>query len=102
MHYVICYDLENDRLREKVAKLLQKHGCSRVQKSVFVAANLHPKHLDKLKTAAMGIISKANLSPQDSLLLIPLPEECVRMATVIGGANIILAATQEAQLKTLI
>lgn len=50
----------------------------------------------------MGIISKANLSPQDSLLLIPLPEECVRMATVIGGANIILAATQEAPLKILI
>lgn len=43
MHYVICYDLENDRLRGKAVKLLERHGCSRVQKSVFAAPELEKK-----------------------------------------------------------
>ena len=102
MHYVICYDLENDRLREKVAKVLQRHGCNRVQKSVFFAANMNTKHLEKLKSAALGLFTKCKLSPQDTLLFIPLPDECARMATVFGSANNLLAASTELPSKIML
>lgn len=33
-HYVICYDILNDRARQRIAKVLLDYG-QRVQKSVF-------------------------------------------------------------------
>ena len=33
---LICYDLENDKIRLKVSKLLIKKGYERLQKSVFM------------------------------------------------------------------
>lgn len=38
--YLISYDIGDDRLREKVAALLQREGCTRIQKSVFFAPKL--------------------------------------------------------------
>lgn len=41
MHYIICYGIEDDRLREKTAKTLARHGCSRVQ-AFNVASRPYP------------------------------------------------------------
>lgn len=47
MFYVICYDITDDRLRTKAAKLVQGHG-KRVQKSVFECADLSEQQLLRL------------------------------------------------------
>jgi CRISPR-associated endonuclease Cas2 len=43
MHYVICYDIESDRKRDRVARVLEKNGCHRVQKSVFVGPRMRKR-----------------------------------------------------------
>lgn len=35
MTWILCYDIENDKLRQKLARHLEKHGWERLQKSVF-------------------------------------------------------------------
>ena len=45
--YLVCYDIENDRERDRVAKLLLKHG-RRVQYSVFELHRINPRAKDEL------------------------------------------------------
>ena len=37
MTWILCYDIEDDGLRQKLARLLEKEGWERLQKSVFAA-----------------------------------------------------------------
>ena len=48
MPYLICYDIENDRLRTKTSKQLGYYGLLRMQKSVFIG-RLKKRHLKKLQ-----------------------------------------------------
>ena len=42
MAYVILYDISNDKVRPQIAKYLEKQGCTRNQKSVFIAKTENP------------------------------------------------------------
>ncbi|MCW5921256.1 MAG: CRISPR-associated endonuclease Cas2 [Saprospiraceae bacterium] len=95
MHFVICYDIENDRLRARTAKILERHGCHRVQRSVFVAPYLERKHLVRLRGALKQCYARQPLSPDDSLLLVPLREEYVADIEVLGVNNIITALAEK-------
>ncbi|MCS7035353.1 MAG: CRISPR-associated endonuclease Cas2 [Saprospiraceae bacterium] len=88
MHYVITYDIEDDRLRTKTAKVLQRHGCARVQKSVFVAPNLEKKHLALLQNALQRLLNK-RIQPTDSLLIIPLRDDLAAEIAIIGHNNVL-------------
>jgi CRISPR-associated protein Cas2 len=48
-HYIISYDISVSSLRTKLAQLLQRHGCERLQKSVFLAPNISNEDLMALK-----------------------------------------------------
>jgi CRISPR-associated endonuclease Cas2 len=102
MHYVICYDLESDRLRDRVVKVLQKHGCSRVQRSVFVAADLDGRHLQQLTAALTRLAGGGLFAEQDSLLVIPLSGESAQSSIAIGCANNILTAVLPLPLKVML
>ena len=101
MHYVICYDLENDRLRDRVVKLLERNGCRRIQKSVFAAPDLGKKHFVKLQLALRQLFARRPMTAGDSLYFIPLPEEYAPDITVIGCNNI-LPALEEKPLKIML
>ena len=101
MHYVISYDIENDRLRDKTAKILEKNGCLRVQKSVFVAPQMTNKHLDRLLADLKNRYARKPLSGTDSLLLIPLPREQGTAIKILGHNNI-LATLEENPLKIVL
>jgi len=47
MIYLVCYDIEDDRERDRVARALLRHG-RRVQYSVFELHRLAPTAKDKL------------------------------------------------------
>jgi CRISPR-associated protein Cas2 len=49
--YLICYDIDDDRERNRVAKLLERHG-QRVQYSVF---ELHLRSERKLRELQQGL-----------------------------------------------
>ena len=87
MHYVICYDLENDRLRDRCAKLLERNGCLRVQKSVFAAPGMGKKDLVKMQLALRQLFARHPLVPGDSVCIIPLRDEYVPDIAVFGSNN---------------
>lgn len=79
--------MENDRRREKAAKILRRHGCERVQKSVFVANHLGKRELGVMKSQLKRALEP--LPPGDSLLILPLPEPDAKDIQVIGHNNVI-------------
>ena len=93
MHYVICYDLENDRLRDRVAKLLQKQGCSRVQRSVFVARGFERREYSHLRAALRRLLARHPGGPADSVLFIPLREGEEARIEALGLNNVLTALT---------
>ncbi len=86
MHYVISYDLANDRKRGKVAKILQRHGCERLQRSVFVAHDLHPDDLRRLWADLAAAVPKP--PPGDSIVLLPLRETDIQRSRALGDNTI--------------
>ena len=101
MHYVICYDLENDRFRAKAAKTLERHGCSRIQKSVFVAASLDTKHLSRLTRDLNRLLEGRVLAPGEGIVLVPVPAESGKQILVLGNNNV-LAELEAGPLKVLL
>lgn len=81
--------MENDRLRAKAAKVLEKHGCSRVQKSVFVAPRLENRHLDELQADLAKLLEGRPLADQEGILVIPLADELARQTRSFGRNNML-------------
>lgn len=74
MHYVIAYDIADDRLRARVAKTLARRGCWRLQKSVFLAPDFSPDELAALR-AALRQLLLARHDPADSVLCLPIERD---------------------------
>lgn len=81
MLYMIMYDIEDDKIRTHLAKYLIKRGCLRIQKSVYLA---------KMSPAAMNdiaeVIKEINelYKNQDSIFILPVPEDKFQNMRVIG------------------
>lgn len=72
-NFFISYDISNDRLRTKAAKLLERHGCKRVQKSVFFAPGFQPAETKKLRGDLHRLVNPL-LEEGDSILCIPVTQ----------------------------
>ena len=86
MNYLIMYDIEDNRVRRQVAKYLEKKGCLRIQKSVFMAYTGHKQFIDIHET-----LKEINSFYQntDSIILVPVNVADVRSMKLIGNnANI--------------
>lgn len=81
MYCFICYDIENDKIRRMVAKLLEKEGCIRVQKSVFFA-RIHRKRHARLTDLLRQI--QQLYENQDSIMLLPVGEDMLNSLQCIG------------------
>lgn len=100
MHYVITYDIEDDHLRTQTAKVLQRFGGTRVQKSVFVVAQLEKRHLLQLQHTLHQLLAK-RLKSEESLLIFPLRHEHAAEIFILGHNNI-LTAFDDPPRKTLL
>lgn len=80
MKYVIAYDMESDRRRAKLAKILEGFG-DRVQYSVF-EADLNSNDLRRLLKRLRIYINPET----DSLRIYPLCAECLADVVNIGQA----------------
>jgi len=56
-HYLVCFDISDDRIRQRVCKLLLRHG-SRVQESVFELAFSSEHLLQKLRKQLRGVLDE--------------------------------------------
>lgn len=70
-HYLISYDISNDRLRNHAAKVLTRHGCKRLQKSVFLAPDFEPRELRRLREDLTRMLH-TDADSSDSLLCVPI------------------------------
>jgi len=82
MLYIICYDIEQDILRNKISHILQGFG-KRVQKSVF-ECELDEKTLQRLLRQLECVFKGQG---QDSLRIYPLCQTCKRRAMGIGSTH---------------
>lgn len=81
MYCFICYDIENDKIRRMVARLLEKEGCIRVQKSVFFA-QIHRRRHARLADLLRQI--QQLYDNQDSIMLLPVGEDMLNALQCIG------------------
>ncbi len=86
MNYLISYDISDDRQRDRLAKLLERRGCSRVQKSVFLAPNFKPEEIILLKSAVLRLITKKT-EPNNSILCIPIEKDLMTHAVWYGNKS---------------
>jgi CRISPR-associated endonuclease Cas2 len=72
-HFIISYDISSTALRTKIGRMLEREGCSRIQKSVFIAPNFEEDDLEKLKIKIHSLLRDVNLSSQtDSIVCFPI------------------------------
>ncbi|MEP7266154.1 MAG: CRISPR-associated endonuclease Cas2 [Saprospiraceae bacterium] len=81
MLYLVMYDIENDRVRNQIAKYLLRKGCMRIQKSVYLSKSSRTTYHDIHQTLREINDLYAN---EDSIFLLPVPEEKFQNIKVIG------------------
>ena len=84
MMYLVSYDIQNTRVRTKIAKVLLKAGLERVQYSVFIG--------DLGETEVRNIVTKAkNLTDKESnyaVLILPLHQDMLKDVCEIGSEKL--------------
>jgi CRISPR-associated endonuclease Cas2 len=80
--FLVCYDIQEDKLRTRLAKKLLAAGLERLQFSVFIG-DLTESGLSKLATVLTGLISKSTV-PSDSIVVFPLHADALEGAMVFG------------------
>jgi CRISPR-associated protein Cas2 len=75
----VVYDITNDRVRTKVAKICKGYGLYRVQKSAFLG-DINRNQIDELVLRCKEITNK----DKDSIYIFPMCEEDFRKVKMIG------------------
>ena len=78
MIYVACYDIVDQRIRQRTADLLERVG-TRVQKSVFFV-KMESYQIEELKKKLYKITGR-----RGEVLLIPLCSHCATRITILGS-----------------
>jgi len=81
MIYFIMYDIESNKVRNLIAKYLIRKGCTRVQKSIFIASSERPV-FDEIRKDLKEVQECYDNS--DSILLVPVSTDEIRAMKVIG------------------
>lgn len=77
--YVVAYDVPNNKRRLKIAKLLQKYGGTRKNKSVFECF-ITLNHFRRMKTELNELLKPK----RDTVLVYPVCRECYQKAEFTG------------------
>lgn len=81
MIYFVMYDIENNKVRTQIAKYLIKKGCTRVQKSIFLA-NTNRAVYNEIKTDLKEV--QECYENNDSILLVPVSTDEIKAMKIIG------------------
>lgn len=81
MIYFVMYDIEHDKIRTQIARYLLKKGCTRVQKSIFLA-NSDRKMFDEIQQTLKGV--QEMYENNDSIFFVPVSTDEIRAMKVIG------------------
>lgn len=79
--FFIMYDITSNKVRKLVAKYLEKKGCTRVQRSIFLA-DLPAKEYEIIKSDLVEV--QAAYDNNDSILIIPISIGYLDSMKIIG------------------
>lgn len=81
MLFFVMYDIESNKVRHQVVKYLQRKGCMRVQRSIFLA-DLSMSEYDSIRKDLAEV--QAAYENNDSILIVPISADYLRSMKVIG------------------
>ena len=81
MLFVIMYDIESNKVRYNVVKYLERMGCYRIQKSIFLA-NLSIEKYENIKKSLVEVQSL--YENHDSIIVCPVSSDILRSMKIIG------------------
>jgi CRISPR-associated endonuclease Cas2 len=81
MLFFVMYDIESNKVRRQVVKYLERKGCMRVQKSIFLASLSAEKYND-IRTDLTEV--QAAYDNNDSILVVPISTDYLKAMKVIG------------------
>lgn len=81
MIYFIMYDIEDNKVRNAIAKFLKNKSCIRVQKSIFIANTDRARFQEIYQTLAE---INSYYDNQDSIILIPVSTDALQAMKLIG------------------
>ena len=81
MLFFVMYDIESDKVRRLVVKYLIREGCTRIQKSIFLADRPVATY-NKIKSDLAAV--QAVYDNEDSIIVLPVTTDYRRMMKVIG------------------
>lgn len=82
MLFFVMYDIEDDKVRRYVVKYLEKRGCMRIQKSIFLA-NQTIDTFNEIKTDLEEV--QAVYENNDSILVVPITADYLNAMKIIGN-----------------
>jgi len=81
MIYFVMYDIEDNKVRTQISKYLIKKGCTRIQKSVFVA-DTERKVYNEISETIKEV--QDIYENNDSVLFVPVTAEYLKAMKIIG------------------
>jgi CRISPR-associated protein Cas2 len=81
MIYFVMYDIEDNKVRKKIADYLMEKGLYRVQKSIFLGET-HRREFKNISEVLAEI--QASYENSDSIFLVPLAEDYLKSMHIIG------------------
>lgn len=81
MIFFVMYDIEDNKVRTQIARYLIKKGCTRVQKSIFMAELDRAVYTEIYKTLKEVQEIYRN---QDSIFFVPVSSDEIRAMKIIG------------------
>lgn len=81
MLFFVMYDIESNKVRRHVVKYLERQGCSRIQKSIFLA-DLPVAKYEQIRTDLVEV--QACYENEDSILVVPISTDYLKAMKVIG------------------
>ena len=81
MLFFVMYDIENNKVRRYVVKYLERKGCTRVQKSIFLA-DLSIEQYQDIRNDLAEV--QAVYENKDSILVVPISTDYLKAMKVIG------------------
>lgn len=82
--YLISYDIEDDRLRLRIAKLLMQWGLHRVQYSVFMGS-ISRDSFPKLSQLLTDFTAQKTWTTTDNILILPIHRKSLDSVVFLGA-----------------
>ncbi len=81
MLFFVMYDIESNKVRTQIVKYLLRKGCTRIQRSIFLA-DLSSTAFEEIKRDLAEVQSLYN--NHDSILVVPISSDYLQAMRVIG------------------